>query len=226
MRQISDQPSPRHRAKCSHPVCQANAPSWVVAAQQSPPGSVQRNHYLNRIIREISPHLWRTNTPEYADAMQQTWLYFAKNICQTYDSERGCIVTWLNAYLWHRYQDEFRRQITKRYHEIPIDHAVTEGTQGWVVRDLAAPEYGSLALLDRVSAWVKSDPDSCLSRIHVRHRPDVNAQALVLLRLPPKVLSWQVIARRFNLPLPTVSSFYQRKCLPLLREFGRAEGML
>ena len=225
MRQLQPQPGNQQRSKCNHCACQSNPQSWVAIARQQPPGSAQRNHYLNRIIQEISPYLWRTNTPEYADAVQQTWLYFAKNICQTYDSDRGCIVTWLNAYLWYRYQDEFRRKLTKHHHEIPIDGAATEGTQGWPVRDLPAPEYGSLALLDQVSAWVKSDPNGCLRQTHLSNRPDINAQTLVLLRLPPET-AWRDIAIQFNVPLPTVSSFYQRKCLPLLREFGQAQGIV
>jgi hypothetical protein len=217
--------SSQHRVKCNHRACQTNVQSWVAMARQHPPGSVLRNRYLNQIIREIAPCLWRTNTPDYADALQQTWFYFAKNICDTYDRDRACLVTWLNAYLWHRCRDAQQKRWTRNDRELPIDHTAMAGSQGWTIRDLPAPEYGSLTLLAQVAAWIEADADGRLRQTHLTDRPDVNAQILLQLRLPPET-AWQEIAGQFLVPLTTVSSFYQRKCLPLLREFGRSEGLL
>ena len=79
--------------------------SLVTEACKHPPGSAARQRNLTRIIRLISPKLWREHTPYYQDALQQTWVYFCHNICEgrtgrAYDPDRGTIVTWLNFYVF------------------------------------------------------------------------------------------------------------------------------
>jgi hypothetical protein len=64
-----------------------------------------------------------------------------------------------------------------------------------------------------------------LSRIHITNHPEVTAKVLILRRLPPED-SWKSIAAEFNVSIPTLSSFYQRQCLPRLRNFGESEGYL
>lgn len=73
---------------------------------QHPPGSLQRRQGLNRIIAMIqrSRKLFRDAIPDYEDALQQTWIYFCRNLCeaatgQAYDPALGSVSTWLNAYL-------------------------------------------------------------------------------------------------------------------------------
>jgi hypothetical protein len=46
---------------------------------------------------------------------------------------------------------------------------------------------------------------------------------LILRRLPPET-PWKVLSEEFDIPSSTLSSFYQRQCLPRLREFGKSEG--
>ncbi|MCL1491460.1 MAG: hypothetical protein M1G31_12005 [Pseudanabaena sp. Salubria-1] len=57
-----------------------------------------------------------------------------------------------------------------------------------------------------------------MRRTYIRDRADVNAQVLILKRLPPET-NWQILSQEFSLPISTLSSFYQRKCIPLLKEF-------
>jgi hypothetical protein len=64
-----------------------------------------------------------------------------------------------------------------------------------------------------------------LCRTHIAGRPEVNAQVLILRRLPPEA-SWKELSAEFNLPISTLSSFYQRQCIPRLRKFGESEGYL
>ena len=82
----------------------------VSEACEHPSGSPQRQKLLTQIIRLSASRLWRESTPYYQDALQQTWLYFCRNVCegltgQTYDSSYGSVITWLNAYLRRRLQD-------------------------------------------------------------------------------------------------------------------------
>ncbi len=78
-------------------------------------------------------------------------------------------------------------------------------------------------MLPTVKQWVETNDE--LRRIHIHGHPEVNCQVLILRRLPPET-NWKTLAREFNISVSTLSSFYQRKCLPLLRKFGESQGYL
>jgi hypothetical protein len=197
--------------------------AWGAQARNYPQGSRERNYYLTQIIRAVSPKLWKVNTPYYPDALQQTWTYFVKNVCTTYDPERGSISTWLNVYLRYRHQDLLQDAIAQDKRTIPIDASQT-ATAAFALKEVPSKEYGSLALLEEAIAWVKADPDGRLRCTHLRERSDVNCQTLLLLRLPSNT-PWKEISVTFNIPIPTLSAFFQRRCLPHLYEFGRSAGI-
>jgi hypothetical protein len=198
-----------------------------------PPGSPQRQKLLTQIIRLSSKKLWRENTPYYQDALQQTWLYFCRNICegltgQKYDPTYGTVVTWLNAYLKRRLQDFYINQNKEQATTVPLRvRQSTSGGSGDIidpVENLAAiPEPPPI--LDELETWIKTDPTGELETTHVKGRPEVNCQVLILKRLPPEV-SWKELSEEFGLPIPTLSSFYQRQCLPRLRKFAESEGLI
>jgi hypothetical protein len=82
----------------------------VDRACSHPPGSAVRQKSLTQIIRTIDRRLWREYTAGYEDALQQTWLYFCRNICEAttgerYNPDRASLITWLNNYLKRRLQD-------------------------------------------------------------------------------------------------------------------------
>jgi hypothetical protein len=214
-------------SKCSDSTCCETIYPFILEASQHQVGSRQRDRSLTQAIRAITPKLWRAYTPYYPDALQQTWLYFVKNGCQTYDRDRGCIITWLNSYLWYRHQDLAQQAIKRQCQEVPIDldAANTEDSYGYALREVSGREYGSLFLLEQVSNWVATDLNNMLRNTHVRGRPDIDAQTLIQLRLPPET-SWKNISAQFDVPISTLSGFYRRQCLPLLRSFGYAEGLL
>jgi hypothetical protein len=190
-------------------------------AKQHPAGSHHRNRALNQLIRAIAPKLWRTNSLYYPDALQQTWLYFSKYVCTAYDPTRASLVTWLNTHLQYRHRDLVREGCERAHREWAIDQEF----DNYPALELPAREMGSLELLQQVEAWVTADPDQVLASTHLKQRPDVNCQALLLLRLPSKRVAWKDISAQWQVSVPTLSAFYQRKCLPYLREFGTAVGL-
>jgi hypothetical protein len=197
-------------------------------ACKHPPGSAARQKHLTRIIRLVAPKLWRENTPFYQDALQQTWVYFCHNICEgrtgrAYDPERGTIVTWLNFYLKKRLQDLIKEESTRKGKYIsPKPDDSTESLDP--LENLPA-EPDVPPLLEEVKQWVEADPNGELRDIHITNHPDVTAQVLILRRLPPET-SWKDLAAEYKLSVSTLSSFYQRQCLPRLRKFGESEGYL
>lgn len=194
-------------------------------------GSVQRQKNLTRIIRIVSNKLWKDYNPYYQDALQQTWIYFCQNICEgntadPYNPDRGTVVTWLNSYLKRRLQDfyiEDQKQKAKTVSPHPSKLGDSDEVINPIENVAAEPEVPDL--LEEVRRWVEDDPTGELSSVHISNCPQVTCQVLILRRLPPEQ-SWKELAKEFNVSISTLSSFYQRQCLPRLRKFGESEGYL
>ncbi|MBH8561609.1 sigma-70 family RNA polymerase sigma factor [Nostoc sp. CENA67] len=205
----------------------------VAQACRHLPGSQERQKLLTQIIRLSSSKLWKESTPYYQDALQQTWLYFCRNVCegltgQTYDPAYGSVITWLNAYLKRRLQDSHMNQYREQATKVPlkIRQSGSGGNSEIIdpVDNLPATPQAP-PILEELEVWVKTDSDGELRSIHVKGRPEINCQVLILKRLPPEV-SWKELSEEFGLSIPTLSSFYQRQCLPRLRKFAKSEGWL
>jgi hypothetical protein len=201
----------------------------LLEARRYPSGHFRRQQALTTMIRWIaqSKKLWYENTPYYADALQQTWLYFCQNICEgttgeCYDPARGSITTWLNRYLRWRLQD---LAVQERQQQQQALCLWSEGQYTWHLVDSLAAEPDIPPILQETQHWALQDAQGELRRIHVRHRPDVTAQALILKRLPPE-MPWEALAQEFGLSVSTLSSFYQRQCIPVLRKFAQNQGYL
>lgn len=205
----------------------------VSEACEHPSGSPQRQKLLTQIIRLTANRLWRESTPYYQDALQQTWLYFCRNVCegltgQIYNPTYGSVITWLNAYLKRRLQDFYINQ--NREQATTVHLRVRQSTSGGT-RETIDPVDNLPAtpqpppILEDLEIWVKTDSEGELCGTYIKGRPDVNCQVLILKRLPPEV-SWKELSEEFGLSIPTLSSFYQRQCLPRLRKFAELEGLL
>jgi hypothetical protein len=197
-----------------------------------PPGNLQRQRALTQVIRLVTNRLWKENTPNYQDALQQTWVFFCQNICESktgdrYDPERSSVITWLNYYLKRRLQDAFIN--TQKQQARRASPQVWQSRSGEValidpIENLAAePETPSL--LDEVRTWAEDDISGELRQVHIEGHRHVTGQLLILKRLPPET-SWKQLSVELGLSVSTLSSFYQRQCLPRLRKFGESEGYL
>lgn len=196
----------------------------VAEACSFPPRSLQRRQKLNEIVRVVtkSGKLWRENTPDYKDALQQTWLYFCRNL-ERYDPTSCSVITWLDNCLKWRLQDfrqaEAKAQVRTASHPRQGDEETLDPIQNLP----ASPDIP--AILEETYQWAETDPEGELVSTHVQGRPDVNCQILIQRRLPPET-SWKSIAEEFSLRPSTAPNFYQRECLPLLRKFALSQGYL
>jgi hypothetical protein len=204
----------------------------VQQACSHPAGSAERQKALTRIVQLVRPKLWKENTPYYQDALQQTWLYFCHNLCEgrtgeCYNPDRGSIVTWLNFYLKRQLQ---QFQIKEQAQQAKTVSGAVQGRSNDAdappdpVDNLPAPPDVP-PLLDEVKRWVEADSSGELRRAKLANCPGLNCQALILRRLPPET-NWKDLADDYNLPISTLSNFYQRQCMPRLRKFGESEGYL
>jgi hypothetical protein len=202
----------------------------ITVACGYPPGHPQRQRCLTQIIRRVATQLWRENSPYYQDALQQTWIYFCQNLCEgvtgrAYDPTKATVVTWLNAYLKRRLQDGYLAVQRQRATTIsPAPASMGDDPMPDPVDRLPArPDVPPL--LEEVRTWATQGKNPRLTRTHIANHPHITCQLLILKRLPPET-PWKDLAAELQVSVGTLSSFYQRQCLPLLREFGQSQGYL
>ncbi|NMG06212.1 sigma-70 family RNA polymerase sigma factor [Brasilonema sp. UFV-L1] len=196
-----------------------------------PRGSKERNKKLNEIIwlLQQSGRLLRSaGIPDAEDALQQTWLYFCRNLCETttakhpFDPEKNSIITWVNVYLRYRLKDCRIKAIEKEYWTakpiVDINGQLVDPVDFIPARPEPPP------ILEEIRQWLEQE-GTLLRSIHVRDRPDIHCQILIERRLPPET-SWEVLSKEFGVAIATLSSFYQRECFPRLLNFGKSQGYL
>ncbi len=199
----------------------------VVEICGHPRGSAARQKGMTKLIRLIGQRLWHTSDAYYADALQQTWIYFCRNLCEAttgrvYDPEVASPVTWLNAYLKRRLQDF---KIAENKHRATTVSSQSCGDEGDILDPIdrlpAPPDIPPW--LDQVRRWAAENPE--LAELHINQHPEVTARLLILKRLPPET-PWKALSQEYQISVGTLSSFYQRQCLERLRDYGRSQGYL
>ena len=198
----------------------------VIETCQHPKGSPQRQKGLTQLIRLITDQLWHTSAAYYPDALQQTWIYFCRNLCEAttcraYDPDVATPVTWLNAYLKRRLQDFQIAESRDRRTTLSASSFSCREDDSLDPLDRIAAPPDIPPLLEQIKAWAESDPD--LEQIHISKHPTVTARALILKRLPPET-PWKVLSAEYGISIGTLSSFYQRQCLSKLRDYGKSQG--
>ena len=199
----------------------------VEEACQHPHGSRKRQKKLTQIIRLVGNRLWKENTAYYEDALQETWVYFCLNLCEgktarAYDFNKANVVTWLNNYLKWRLRDGYIETQKQKKQTAPLrvdeNHRIIDP-----VDNLPAKEVPNI--LEEVKQWVLKDPEHKLRQTYLDNHPQITCQLLILKRLPPET-PWKTLSEQYGISSGTLSSFYQRKCKPLLRDFGRFQGYI
>lgn len=203
-------------------------------AGQHPPKSKQRRKLLNQLIGEIQKsgqlYCWGKNRfPEalYQEALQEAFLDLCRKIDQ-YDPKKAKVITWVKDLLKWRFLEITKRYITTKKREQSLDIAIALPQSGessmkstsWL--EILAPPETSPEILagEAVRLCLEEDLSGQFRQTHVRNCPDANFQAIALRRLAGQ--SWQELSNLWNVPVPTLSVFYQRWCrrfAPLFREY-------
>ncbi|MEM1256485.1 MAG: sigma-70 family RNA polymerase sigma factor [Cyanobacteria bacterium P01_H01_bin.21] len=196
---------------------------------KSPPRQ-QRLHRLYLLVTK-SGKLWREpQNPYYGDALNDMW-YECFTHLEDYNPDLQQVTTWLNDSLKralrryrYRAQQDCKRHITHWIDENGQTTPVVEHLPG----RLDAKEALE-SVLNPVLCWIQADPDEKLKTRVFRKRSDINAQSLLLRRLPPQSQDWPTIALDFGLSSEDahqLSQWYSRYCKPLLKDFGGTSGIL
>ena len=202
----------------------------IAEACSYPAKSLQRQQRLSEVYRLVtkSRKLWREPVPYYNDALQEMWEFCCQNP-ELYDPSECRVTTWLDDELkkrLRRLRDGKRRQQQRQI----ADRQNQDGKTLDSVANLPArPDIEpAIEIMNATLTWVATDPDGTLRQTLFRKRADINCQALIRRRFPAET-PWKEIATEFNLTpseATDLPKFYNRKCLPLLRSFGVAQGYI
>lgn len=195
-----------------------------------PPNSLARQQGLHQIIILIqkSGRLLKAskNIYDIEDAFQKAWLYFCRNLCEActtnnpFNPDEDNVINWINRYLHFRIKDSLIRVA-----ELPkVGTIVDDNGKNLDPLELIPAPPDIPPILMEVEKWLHLQA-SQLRSIHIQNRPDINCFVLIQRRLPPET-AWKDLAVEFGVSIPTLSSFYQRKCLPCLRNFGKSASYL
>lgn len=194
----------------------------ALEAQRHPPHSDLRQHALGELVEAIRlsgklsrPHRTRFS-PQfydllYEEAVNKTLIYICRKI-DKYDPERGQdkkFMTWVNFRLDRVILETSREFKDPKIVDLPSMSDLEE----------RLPSDESPSLFEQLRESIEEDAKNLFKKTHIRNRCDANFQAIALARFSGQ--SWEEISTQFRIPLPTLSSFFQRSCEKFRAHFSQ-----
>jgi hypothetical protein len=165
----------------------------------------------------------------HQEAASQTWFHFLQNLCecQTRNTEssylnQAClvIVRRLRKYYSYRLQDLKQQDQIKRQQTVT---PVNQAGEILNLEDILIAPPNEPDLLNEICQWIQADQSGSLRQTYLGDNPKINAQA-VLLRRICQDQPGRGMAVEFGLTPGNLTSFFQQRCLPLLRQFMEDQG--
>lgn len=191
-----------------------------ISAQNFLVNSELRTYALTELIKaiQLSRKLRRPHNNKfsanlyhllYQEALTETFTYICLKI-DSYDPNRGQgkFMNWVNFNL-----DKFILKCYERYNKYgkyelsPVQELEKFG------QPVNSPDLSKL-----LRQYLRQDPDKIFQTAHIKSRPDANFSQIALAKFSGK--SWTEISQQLDIPVPTLSSFYNRWCrrfAPLLK---------
>ncbi|MBW4630392.1 MAG: hypothetical protein KME30_00375 [Iphinoe sp. HA4291-MV1] len=193
--------------------------SLALEAQRHPPHTELRQYALGELVEAIRlslrlchPHR-ESFSPQfyellYDEAVNKTLTYVCQKI-DNYDPGRGDgkFMNWVNFRL--------DRVLLQSYHEFK-KHNTMSLPSLTNLEAFAQPEETHF-MFENLHDYLEQDYDNVFKKAHIKNRPDANFSTIALARLSGE--SWQDISRDLGIPLPTLSSFFQRCCKNFRQKF-------
>ncbi|WP_019509257.1 hypothetical protein [Pleurocapsa sp. PCC 7319] len=137
----------------------------------------------------------------YQEALSETYIYICLNI-DLYDPERGQkkFMNWVNFNL-----DKLLLKCYERYNK----YSKYELSSFQDLEQIKQPfEHQDLSKLLR--QYLSQDPDNIFREAYIRNRPNANFRQIALAKFSGQ--SWIEISLQLDIPVSTLSSFYNRWC--------------
>ncbi|MBW4598385.1 MAG: sigma-70 family RNA polymerase sigma factor [Calothrix sp. FI2-JRJ7] len=150
----------------------------------------------------------------YQEAVQDLFLYICKNI-DKYDSERGSFMTWVNMLLSKRFFKEAIGKVIGSDNEIQVESSFLENLEDLTVEDEEENDY--VSAFHKIRRYIKTDPKGVFRQTCIKKYPKVNFREIAIKRWSG--ISWKDISDELNIPVATLSNFYQRSIEKFRDEF-------
>lgn len=183
-----------------------------LAAQNFLVNSELRTYALTELVRAIKlsrrlcrPHIQKFSASLYEtiyeEAITETLSYVCLNI-DLYDPNRGNkkFINWVNFKLDKSVLKCYERHHKYAKFEIPSSHFLEQAKQ---LEDI--PDVSQL-----LREYIIKDPNKIFATTHIRNRADASFKRIVLAKFAGQ--SWENISQQLDIPIPTLSSFYNRWC--------------
>jgi DNA-directed RNA polymerase specialized sigma24 family protein len=197
----------------------------ALQAQQHPLGTTARRITLSKLIDGIyrSGKLCHPYKGQfqgsyeqiYQEAVQDLFLYICKNL-DKYDPERASFMTWVNMLLSQRFFKEAIPKIIGKVNEIRVESSVLENLEDLALDD-SEEEDNYISAFKKIRRYIEIDPKGIFKQAHIKKYPEVNFQEIAIKRWSG--ISWKDISEEFNIPVATLSNFYQRTLEKFRDEF-------
>ncbi|BAY26642.1 hypothetical protein NIES2100_64580 [Calothrix sp. NIES-2100] len=142
----------------------------------------------------------------YQEALQDLFLYICKNI-DKYDSQRASFMTWVNMLLSQRFFKEAIPKIIGKVNEIPVENSVLENLED-LAFDNTESEDNYISAFQKIKRYIEIDPKGIFKQTYIKKYPQANFQEIAIKRWLG--ISWKDISQELNIPVATLSNFYQR----------------
>ncbi|MEB3277679.1 MAG: sigma-70 family RNA polymerase sigma factor [Lyngbya sp.] len=206
----------------------------ALEAQQHPMDTTARQISLSKLIDTIyrSRQLTRPYQGQfqgvyediYQEAVQNLFLYICKNI-DKYDPQRGEFMTWVNMLLSRRFFREAIPKVIGTANEINLESSILENMEDLATKE-REDEDNYIRAFQKIRQYIEIDPKGIFRQAYIKKYPQANFREIAMKRWSG--ISWKDISDDFNIPVATLSNFYQRnleKFRPELRELCGLENL-
>jgi DNA-directed RNA polymerase specialized sigma24 family protein len=197
----------------------------ALQAQQHPLGTTVRRITLSKLIDGVyrSGKLCHPYKGQfqgvyeqiYQEAVQDLFLYICKNL-DKYNQERASFMTWVNMLLSQRFFKEAIPKIIGKANEIKVENSVLENLKD-LAFDNSEDEDNYISAFKKIRRYVEIDSKGIFKQAHIKKHPKANFQEIAVKRWSG--ISWKDISEELNIPVATLSSFYQRNLEKFRYEF-------
>lgn len=207
--------------RLEHPHLDNHLRQLAIAAQKEPKGSRARQRALSELINALlsSRKLTRPRQGQfrglyediYAEALQRLFSFICDRI-DDYSIQKGEVLQWINFLLSRRFFIEASRDYLPTVYKGVDARSVKRLTLEHLNQSNPIELNPQLipSLSQEVKACLEEDPEGLFESASVTDRPQANFQYIAIRRL--EGYSWQDLSTEFEIPAPTLSSFY-RRCL-------------
>lgn len=202
---------------------------------------------MNRLLIELQhlPGIARSSHPDYGDALNRTWGWVIRNICQISHQLtppiQDSLAKWINGYLKWRIKD---LRAPDNRAPISLDEPLSNDKEGQTLLDIQSSTDSNaptLSGLDRhiqqlqkqkvlrvgveLERYIERDPEGKLRICYPHGYPQCNCQTLSKRRYlqdPPD--TFKAIALDLNVPQSQVTNHWYGKCQTLLQKIAKKLG--